>query len=119
MYSVWDLEVVDMNGMEVTRSECICYLGAWLDQYMSLKCHITKKHTNAMLSFQQIELIQKYLTKVAATTLVLGLVISHLDYCNSILYGLPDCDINKFQQIQNISAKLVLKWKKVTVPLSA
>ena len=79
---------------------------------MSLKSHITKKCTTAMLSFQKIKLIRRYLTKDAATTLVLGLVISHLDYCNSILYGLPDCDINKFQRIQNMSAKLVLKCKK-------
>ena len=64
-------------------------------------------------------MIRRYLTKDVATTLVLGLVISHLDYCNSILYGLPDCDINKFQRIQNMSAKLVLQCKKVAVPLNA
>ena len=92
-------EVLDVSGMEVPRSECICYLRAWPDQYMSLKSHITKKFITAMLTFQWMKLIQRYLTKDAATTLVLGLVISHLDYCNSILYGLPECDINKFQQI--------------------
>ena len=112
-------EVVDVNGIEVTRSESICYLGLWLDQCMSLKRHITKKCTTAMLSFQRIKLIRRYLTKDTATTLVLGLVISHLDYCNLVLYGLPGCDINKFQRIQNMSAKLVLQCKKVTVPLNA
>ena len=30
-------EVVDVNGTEVPRSESICYLGVWFDQYMSLK----------------------------------------------------------------------------------
>ena len=30
-------EVIDVNGTEVPRSECICYLGIWFDQYMSLK----------------------------------------------------------------------------------
>ena len=112
-------EVVDVIGTEVSRSESIHYLGVWLDQYMSLKSHITKKCTTAVLSFQKIKLIRRYLTKDAATTLVLGLVISHIDYCSSILYGLPDCDINKFQRIQNMSAKLVLQCKKVTVPLNA
>ena len=63
-----------------------------------------------MLSFQQIKLLQRYLTKDAATTLVLVLVISHLGYCNSILYGIPGCDINKLQKIQNMSVKLVLKY---------
>ena len=65
-----------------------------------------------MFSFQKIKLIQRYLTKDAATTLVLSLVISHLDYWNSILYSLPDCDISKFQRIQSMSAELVLKCNK-------
>ena len=105
-------EVVDVNGIEVPRSESIYYFGVWLDQCMSLKRHITKKCTTTMLNFQRIKLIRRFLTKDAATTLVLGLVISHLDHCNSILYGLPDFDINKFQRIQNMSAKLVLQHKK-------
>ena len=101
-------EVVDVNGIEVTRNGSIHYLGVWIDQYMFLKRHITKKYSTAMLSFQTIKRIRRYLTKDAATTLVLGLVILHLDYCNLISYGLPDCDINTFQRIQNMSAKLVL-----------
>ena len=105
-----------MNGTEVPRSECIHYLGVWFDQYMSLKSHITKKCTTAMLNFQNIKLIRRYLIEGAATTFVLGLVISHLNYCNSILYGLPDCYINKFQTIQNTSAKLVLKHNKCDSP---
>ena len=52
-------EVVDVNGTEVPRSKSICYLGVWFDQYMSLKCHITKKFTTAMLSFQKIKIDKK------------------------------------------------------------
>ena len=47
-------EVVDVNGTEVPISESIHYLGVWFNQYMSLKSHITKKCTTAMLSFQKI-----------------------------------------------------------------
>ena len=34
--------------------------------------------------------------------------MSHLDYCNSVLAGLPDVDIFKMQCIQNIAAKMVV-----------
>ena len=47
-------EVVDVNGTEVLKSESICYLGVWLDQYMSPKSHITKKCTTAMLCVQRL-----------------------------------------------------------------
>lgn len=37
-----------------------------------------------MINYLRIKSIRKYLTKAATETLVLSLVISHLDYCNAI-----------------------------------
>ena len=34
--------------------------------------------------------------------------MSHLDYINSLLYGLSDCNIDKLQSFKNCAAKLVL-----------
>ena len=55
-------------------------------------------------------------TKLARTAalkilkiLVLSLVISHLDYVNSLLYGLPKSSIKLIQHIQNLATKLVSK----------
>ena len=112
-------EVVDVNWDRGTKEQEYLLSGGMVRPMLSLKRHITKKCTTVMLSFQRIKLIRRCLTKHAATTLILGLVISHLDYSNLILYGLTDCGINKFQRIQNMSAKLVLQCKKVTVPLNA
>ena len=39
-------------------------------------------------------------------------VTSRLDNCNSILYGLPDKELNKLQRIQNAAARLVSLTKK-------
>ena len=36
------------------------------------------------------------------------LVISHLDYCKVILYGISQTELAKLQHIQNMCAKLVL-----------
>ena len=47
----------------------------------------------------------------------MGLVISHLDYANAILVGLPETNIHKLQWVQNMAAKLILnkdKYNSVT-----
>ena len=62
-----------------------------------------------MINLQGIKLVRPFLNPEACTTLMLGLVISHLDYCNSILVGLPDVSINQMQRVQNLVAKVVLR----------
>ena len=34
--------------------------------------------------------------------------MSHLDYCNAIFTGLPECLLKRLQFVQNCAAKLVL-----------
>ena len=46
-------------------------------------------------------------------TLVLGLVLSHLDYVNSTFIGLPPSGITKMQRVQNAAAKFVLNLKRM------
>ena len=65
-----------------------------------------------MYNLLRIKHIRRHLTQEAAQILVSGLVMSHLDYANSLLYGLPDCDIDKVQCVQNCAAKLVLNRSK-------
>ena len=42
----------------------------------------------------------------------MGLVISHLDYANAILVGLPETDIHKLHWVQNMVAKLIFNKDK-------
>ena len=53
------------------------------------------------------------LTIQACITLVLGLVMSHLDYANSAFISLQASDINKMQRVQNAAAKFVLNLKRM------
>ena len=45
--------------------------------------------------------------------LVLALVTSRLDYCNSVLHNLPSCEIKKIQGVQNMAARLIYLRLKV------
>ena len=44
--------------------------------------------------------------------LVHGLVMSHLDYCNSLYNGLLVCNLNRLQRVQSIACKLMLNRSK-------
>ena len=65
-----------------------------------------------MLNIFRIKHIRRYLTQDACEVLFHGLVMLHLDYCNSLYYGLPDCDLNRLQRVHSITCKLVLNRSK-------
>ena len=52
--------------------------------------------------------MRKNLSYKSAQTLILALVIGRLDYCNSLLYGLPASYIIKFQRVQNAAARRLI-----------
>ena len=112
---------INMAGDLIVRSEVIRYLGVWLNSTLNFKTHVTKKCKAAMLNFLRIRSIHHLLTEDTTSSLVLSLCVLHLDYCNSVLYGLPDITISKMQKIQNMCACLVLrkhKWDSTTACLA-
>ena len=48
----------------------------------------------------------------ACETLVHSLVSSHLDYANSILYGMPQYLFDRLQRVQNNAARVVKGLRK-------
>jgi len=61
----------------------------------------------AFYHLHKISVIRKYLTFDAAQLLVHALITSKLDYCNSLLYGLPKHVTKQLQRVQNAAARIV------------
>ena len=47
--------------------------------------------------------------KIHTKSLVYAIVSSHMDYCNSVMAGLPMETLKPLQRIQNLAAKLVCR----------
>jgi len=84
-------------------------LGVTLDSSLSFNQHLMNTCRSAFLELRRIGLICKNLTVDAAKTSVCSLVLSRLDYCNSILPGSPKCLIQNLQKVQNTAARITLK----------
>ena len=56
--------------------------------------------------------IRKYITFQVAQTLVQSMVMSHLDYGNSLLYGISEHLLTKLQRVQNAAGRVILEYTK-------
>ena len=56
------------------------------------------------VSFAKLEKIRSFLFTDAANQLAVSLILSRLDYCNSLLAGIHDNALNKLQHIPDLSS---------------
>jgi len=77
-------------------------LGSWLDSKLTMAIHISKTCNSAFYYFYNLRRIRKYLSKDNTETLIHAFISSRIDFCNSLLYGLPEYQLNKLQGVQNL-----------------
>ena len=76
--------------------------------HLDMGTHITKICNSTFYYLYNIRHIRKYLSRESTEKLVHAFISSRLDYCNSLLYGIPDYQISKLQGVMNASARLII-----------
>lgn len=104
---VVNIKSIQLGVAEVDIADTVRDLGIILDSRLKLQEHINTITKRAFHQLYRIGRIRKYLTNDTAKSLVHALVLSKLDYCNVLLYGVPDCLLNKLQRVQNHAARLI------------
>ena len=84
-----EIPSVKVGTADIAPLTSIRNLGAWFDDKMSMNDHINKTCSKAFRGLYNIRQIRRFLSTDPTKTLVHAFVISHLDYCNSLLFGLP------------------------------
>ena len=72
-------------------------------------CGTQIKPSNFVRNLRNIGRIRRYIDEDTCNHTVRSLVLSRLDYSNSLLYGITVKDMKKLQTIQNRSARLILR----------
>ena len=103
---------MSIDGHDIKPVDSVRNLGVILDCNLSMKKHVSNLCSSASFALRNIKSISKYLDRNKLERLVHAFISTKIDYCNSILYGLNNKEINKIQQIQNASARLITKSKK-------
>lgn len=103
---------IKINDAHIEEKICIKYLGVLLDNELSFRQQINEKCKTAMYTLFRIRQLRCHLDRKSVEQLVHSLVISQLDYCCTILYGLPKTVTCNLQRVQNFAAKIILHKKK-------
>ncbi|KAK3551897.1 hypothetical protein QTP70_031559 [Hemibagrus guttatus] len=113
-----DLAISLSNSM-ISPTASARNLGITMDNQLSFSSHVTNVTRSCRFLLYNIRRIRPFLSTQATQVLVQSLVISRLDYCNSLLVGLPLNAIRPLQMIQNAAARLVFNLPKFshTTPL--
>ena len=74
--------------------------------------HINNIVKVAFYYLRNIAKIRKYINVTTAEVLVHAFINSKLDFCNSLLHGLPKYEINKLQSVQNAAARVIACLRK-------
>ena len=106
--SVTDITIGDYS---IPVSDQARNLGSIFDKHLTMSSHINNICRSGSLALRNVGRVRKYLHQTNTERLVHAFITSRLDYCNSLLYGVPEKDLNKLQRLQNSAARLVTRTK--------
>ena len=95
------IDSVRVGDGDIRPVDSVRNLGSWFDIHMSMNVHVGKVCSKAFRGLYNIRQIRKFLSIESTKILVHAFVTSHLDYCNSLLFGIPQYQFQRLQRVLN------------------
>ena len=106
--------------MDTEPVDCIRDLGVLLYSSLTMHQHIARVTSTCFFHLRRLRKLSRTLDIDARKRPVCALVLTHVDYCNSALAGLPDSTLAPLQRVLHVAARFVLDLRArdhVTVTL--
>ena len=97
------------HGIIIKPSSTVRLLGVYVDEAMSFEAHIGNVVRTCFFQLRKLKAIRNYIPLDTAKTSVNAFVVTKLDYCNSLLAGVPSCQLDRLQSVFNAAARLVCR----------
>ena len=107
-----NLEYVRVGDEFIASNLFVRNLGVIMDNCFCMEQHVEKICSEANNHLRNISKIRKYLTQDSAQIFIHAFISSKLDYCNSLLYGIPTYVVCRLQRVQNTAARIVTLKRK-------
>jgi len=93
----------------IALAKSIRLMGVTLDDELTMDAHVGEVVKTCNYHLRALRYIRGSLTKEVANTVACSLVLTRIDYCNSLLSGTSDINIRRLQQVQNRTARVVMR----------
>ena len=101
------IDSLRVGNSTIKFSDNVRNLGILIDSHLDMSSQINSLARTCNYHIRQLGKIRPFIDENAAKTIASATIMSRLDYCNSILWGLPSYQLNKLQKIQNTAARIV------------
>ena len=106
------IEGINVADESIKPSDYARNIGIIFDKNITLERHVNMTCKSAFFHLRNIAKIRECLSQENAETLVHAFISSKLDFCNALLYGLPQYLIDRLQYVQNCAARMLTKTKR-------
>ena len=100
---------VNLNLSTISLSKSTKNLGLVFQSDLSMDKHIPSVAKTCILQLREFRHIRSFIAKSAAITFANAFIHSRIDYYNSLLYGIPNNPLHRWQKVKNSIARIVTR----------
>ena len=109
LVKIRQLDVMSLNlcSVAVEPVDSIRDLGVILDSEFSMRVHLSKISSTCFFHLRRLRKLRPLIDTASSQRLASAFILSRVDYCNSVLVGIPTSTLAPLQRVLNAAARFL------------